>query len=546
MLALGLEILSFSMVAVKPRAETARALEAEVREQILKAADDAIYARRNAAVENERAIKESELDTEVAVELKQRTIRETQMEAEAAVQKKQAELQASGMEAQIALEARRKEFVGLEADNTRTTAEAEAHRLGAVMQALQGADARIVQALAASGMAPGQLIAQAFGGIADKAERIGQLNMSPELLQLAAGAAGQGPGLRPYGTKGARLMGTAADRKVVLVTRKTRLEELLARYHSLAQARFYLEHLGADISDYQREHDTYLAAREQVAAVLSRYLRRQVVDRQFLPNFLFGPDDIVVALGQDGLVANTMKYLNGQPLLGVNPDPARHDGVLLPFQAGDLARVLAEAMQDRRPARPVTMARAELSDQQVLYAVNDFFIGPRSHTSARYEVRLGTQCEVQSSSGVIVSTGLGSTAWLKSIVTGARAIAQADAPYQALPWDTDRLVFAVREPLSQPRHRCHPGVWRHPARPTDRAALADARVRRDLQRWHRSGFPAVQCGHRGTHRRGGAQRATGAIAAIAAIAAAGVAVLAMQAPAAVRSRPARRHRYRAR
>ncbi|MGE8364272.1 sugar kinase [Cupriavidus sp.] len=242
-------------------------------------------------------------------------------------------------------------------------------------------------------------------------------------------------------------MGTAADRKVVLVTRKTRLEELLARYHSLAQARFYLEHLGADISDYQREHDTYLAAREQVAAVLSRYLRRQVVDRQFLPNFLFGPDDIVVALGQDGLVANTMKYLNGQPLLGVNPDPARHDGVLLPFQAGDLARVLAEAMQDRRPARPVTMARAELSDQQVLYAVNDFFIGPRSHTSARYEVRLGTQCEVQSSSGVIVSTGLGSTAWLKSIVTGARAIAQADAPYQPLPWDTDRLVFAVREPF---------------------------------------------------------------------------------------------------
>ncbi len=242
-------------------------------------------------------------------------------------------------------------------------------------------------------------------------------------------------------------MGTAADRKVVLVTRKTRLEELLARYHSLAQARFYLEHLGADITDYRREHDTYLAAREQVAAVLSRYLRRQVVDRQFLPNFLFGPDDIVVALGQDGLVANTMKYLNGQPLLGVNPDPARYDGVLLPFQAGDLARVLAEAMQDRRPARPVTMARAELSDQQVLYAVNDFFIGPRSHTSARYEVRLGMQCEVQSSSGVIVSTGLGSTAWLKSIVTGARAIAQADAPYQALPWDTDRLVFAVREPF---------------------------------------------------------------------------------------------------
>ncbi len=125
--------------------------------------------------------------------------------------------------------------------------------------------------------------------------------------------------------------------------------------------------------------------------------------------------------------------------------------MLLPFQAGELARVLAEAMQDRRPARPVTMARAELSDQQVLYAVNDFFIGPRSHTSARYEIQLGVRNEVQSSSGVIVSTGLGSTAWLKSIVTGARAIAQAGdgagTPYQPLPWDADRLVFAVREPF---------------------------------------------------------------------------------------------------
>ncbi|MGO4580063.1 sugar kinase [Cupriavidus sp. 2TAF22] len=245
-------------------------------------------------------------------------------------------------------------------------------------------------------------------------------------------------------------MSNAADRKVVLVTRKTRLEELLARYHSLAQARFYLEHLGADISDYQREHDAYQAARAQVGNALSRYQRRQVVDRQFLPNFLFGPDDIVVALGQDGLVANTMKYLDGQPLLGVNPDPARHDGVLLPFRPGDVARVLAEAMQDRRPARPVTMARAELSDQQVLYAVNDFFVGPRSHTSARYEIQLGGRGEVQSSSGIIVSTGLGSTAWLKSIVTGARAIALPDggeAPYQPLPWDTDRLVFAVREPF---------------------------------------------------------------------------------------------------
>ncbi|MFO1435180.1 MAG: SPFH domain-containing protein [Gammaproteobacteria bacterium] len=181
--ALGLEIQSLSISAIKPKVETARALEAEVREQILKAADEAIYARRNAAVENERAIKESELDTEVAVELKQRTIRETKMEADAAIRRKELDLEAADLESRIVMEGRRKEFVGLEADNTRTSAEAEAFRVQAVMKALETADPRVVQALASVGMAPGQLIAMAFGGIAEKAEKIGQLNVSPELLQ---------------------------------------------------------------------------------------------------------------------------------------------------------------------------------------------------------------------------------------------------------------------------------------------------------------------------------------------------------------------------
>lgn len=186
--ALGLEILSCAVVAVRPKAETARALEAEVRETILKAADDAIYARRNASVENERAIRESELDTEVAVELKQRTIRETRLAADASIREKEAALQAADLEARIALEGRRKAFVGLEAENARTSAGAEAFRIAAVMEALGSADPKIVQALASAGMAPAQLIALAFGGIAEKAERIGQLNMSPELLQSLMGA----------------------------------------------------------------------------------------------------------------------------------------------------------------------------------------------------------------------------------------------------------------------------------------------------------------------------------------------------------------------
>ena len=181
--ALGLEILGVFVLAIKPTPETARALEAEAREAILKASDEAIFARRNSAVEQERTIRENELDTEVAVEQKKRLIRETQMEAEASVRRKKHELRQAEMEADIVNEDRRKSFVALNAENTRTLAEAEAHRVASVMKALENADPRVVQALAAVGMQPAQLIAQAFGGIAERAERIGQLNMSPELLQ---------------------------------------------------------------------------------------------------------------------------------------------------------------------------------------------------------------------------------------------------------------------------------------------------------------------------------------------------------------------------
>jgi hypothetical protein len=181
--ALGLEIVGFVVTAIRPTPEAARALEAEAREAILRAADDAVFARRNAAVENERAIRESELDTEVAVEQKKRQVREAQMDAEQSVGRKQAELRQANMESEISHEASRTRFVELNAANTRVLAEAEAHKLGSLMAALQSADPRIVQAVAAAGMAPGQLIAQAFGGIAERAERIGQLNMSPELLE---------------------------------------------------------------------------------------------------------------------------------------------------------------------------------------------------------------------------------------------------------------------------------------------------------------------------------------------------------------------------
>jgi hypothetical protein len=185
--ALGLEILGVSILSVKPTPDIARALEAEARESNLQAADDAVYSRRMSAVEKERAIRQNELDTEIAVEHKKRQISETKLEAKAAMMRRENELRAEQMASDVALEDKRKAFVAGQAANSRTLAEAEAHRVSSVMQALQQADPRIVQALAAAGMQPAQLIAQAFGGLAENAARIGQLNLSPDLRQMSQG-----------------------------------------------------------------------------------------------------------------------------------------------------------------------------------------------------------------------------------------------------------------------------------------------------------------------------------------------------------------------
>ena len=180
---LGLEILGLSILAIKPTPETARALEAETREKLLKEADEAIYARRNSAVELERGIKENELNTEIAVENKKRQIREAQMEAEKAVQEKQHQLQQADMAAKVLLENKRKEHVDLVAQNSKKEADVRAYGVSTTMQALASVDARTVQALASVGMKPEQLIAVAFQEIAGRADKIGQLNISPDLLR---------------------------------------------------------------------------------------------------------------------------------------------------------------------------------------------------------------------------------------------------------------------------------------------------------------------------------------------------------------------------
>jgi len=181
--ALGLEVLGLSILAIKPTPETARALEAETREKLFREADEAVYARRNSAVEQERAIKENELNTEIAVENKKRQIRETRMEADRVVQEKEHIQQKEALEANIGLEDRRKNLVALAAENAKAEADARAYGVSTTMKALGSADTKILQALATSGMKPEQLIAFAFQELAGKAEKIGQLNISPDLLR---------------------------------------------------------------------------------------------------------------------------------------------------------------------------------------------------------------------------------------------------------------------------------------------------------------------------------------------------------------------------
>jgi len=241
--------------------------------------------------------------------------------------------------------------------------------------------------------------------------------------------------------------------KIVLVTRKTRLEGLVERFNTLGQARFYLEHSGGDFSSYEREHESYYAAVVSLRAELARLVRFQEIERGFLPNFVFADTDLVVTVGIDGLVVNTAKYLNGQPVIAVNPDPTHIDGLLLPFTVEAAPLVARQVLKNQFNTRQISMAEARLNDGQSLLAFNDLFIGARSHVSARYLIRSGGQEEHHSSSGVIVSTGAGSTGWLSSLFNmanglyGGFASEAAPLPPFHLDWEADQLIFVVREPF---------------------------------------------------------------------------------------------------
>jgi hypothetical protein len=181
--ALGVEILNFSILAIKPNPETGRALEAEAREELLRQADKAIYDRRNAAVEQERRIKENELNTELAVEAKQRQIREAKVEADLSVEMKRQQIRERKLEGEIKLENERKQFVAAHAENARSEADAQAYAIESSLRPLLELDDDTRQLLAMQSAEPRLMVTQALKEIAQNAAKIGNLNISPDLLE---------------------------------------------------------------------------------------------------------------------------------------------------------------------------------------------------------------------------------------------------------------------------------------------------------------------------------------------------------------------------
>jgi regulator of protease activity HflC (stomatin/prohibitin superfamily) len=184
--ALGLEVLALTIAAIKPSPEMARALEAETRETLLRQSDDAIYTRRNNAVEQERLIKENELRTDIAVEEKKRQIRETKVAADLAIGAREQEIREAKLQGDIRLEDERKRLVAARADNARADADAQAYALAATLRVFQLLDPALVQALSMQSADPRVTLGLALKEIAANAGKIGQFNFTPDLMAALA------------------------------------------------------------------------------------------------------------------------------------------------------------------------------------------------------------------------------------------------------------------------------------------------------------------------------------------------------------------------
>ncbi|MEP2970100.1 sugar kinase, partial [Nonlabens ulvanivorans] len=233
-----------------------------------------------------------------------------------------------------------------------------------------------------------------------------------------------------------------------------RLESLIERFNTKAQAKFYIESLGSDFEEYEIEDAIFKNSLNSLQTQLSKFIKNKTIDRQFVSSYIFSNKNIIIVIGQDGLVANTAKYSQGLPIIAVNPDTDRYDGILLPFNTNNFIEGVERVMTQNYQSKKMSFAEATLNDGQRLLAFNDLFIGASSHVSARYKITFKDQTEQHSSSGIIVSTPAGSTGWLSSIFNmayGVTKMFEKDLVSKQPKLRGSDLLFAVREPFKSIR-----------------------------------------------------------------------------------------------
>lgn len=240
----------------------------------------------------------------------------------------------------------------------------------------------------------------------------------------------------------------------IIVKSKTRLESLIERFNTRAQAKFYIERLGGHFEEYEAEDKIFKHSLNSLQSQLSKIIKNKIVDRQYVSSYIFSEKNIVIVIGQDGLVANTAKYAKNLPIIAVNPDAERYDGILLPFGINNFIQGVENVLNNSHSSKIMRFAEAKLNDGQRLLAFNDLFIGAASHVSARYKIMFNKKTEQHSSSGIIVSTPAGSTGWLSSIFNMAYGIAnmfEKDLNPKQPDLIENDLLFAVREPFKSIR-----------------------------------------------------------------------------------------------
>lgn len=270
----------------------------------------------------------------------------------------------------------------------------------------------------------------------------------------------------------------------IIVIRPTRVEQLKSRFNTNDQAKFYIkqqkvaskqkkislnqkslskkelidqvseafDEAEQEYQDYETEDSNFKIALVEVKKQLSKVLKIKILEQKYLSNYIFSENDLVIVLGQDGLLANTAKYVGEIPIIGVNPDYNRYDGVLLPFNKDNFMTAVKQVLSKNFNKQEVTLAEIKLNDGQSLLAFNDFFIGINSHASANYSIEFNNQKEQHSSSGIIISTGAGSTGWLSSIFNMTNGFIREmgngnEILYTPFSKDADFIMFVIREPF---------------------------------------------------------------------------------------------------